>query len=313
MTHLAMGDGAEFDRIRALLSHFGTQAAGIGDDAAVLSIPTGEQLIASVDVAVEAVHFRAEWLAPDEIAWRAMHAALSDLAAMGATPRGVLLSWTLPPDRLQWLDAIAAGSAAAARAAEVPIVGGNLSRGDTLTLGTTVMGSAVHPVSRAGAQVGDRCYVTGRLGGPQAALRAWLAGAQPSAAARERFAHPVARLREGRWLAGAGATAMIDISDGLLADAGHLAAASGVSLAITSALVPVHPDSVHADALRSGEEYELFITAPLIDCAQFERELGTTLTAVGEVRHAEGGPRVRFDTPGDVSRVDSPRGHDHFS
>jgi thiamine-monophosphate kinase len=313
MTHLAMGEGAEFDRIRKLLSHFGSQAEGIGDDAAVLRIPPGEQLVASVDVAVEAVHFRAGWLEPDEIAWRAMHAALSDLAAMGATPRGVLLSWTLPPDRLQWLDAIAKGSAAAARAAEVPIVGGNLSKGDTLTLSTTVMGSAAHPVSRAGAQVGDRCYVTGRLGGPLAALRAWLAGTQPSAAARERFAHPVARLREGRWLAGAGATAIIDISDGLLADAGHLAAASGVTLAFASALVPVHPDSVHADAISSGEEYELLITAPSIDCAQFERELGTTLTAIGEVRYAEGAPRVQFDTPIDISRVDSPRGHDHFS
>jgi thiamine-monophosphate kinase len=232
---------------------------------------------------------------------------------MGAAPRGVLLSWIVPADRLNWLDAIAAGSAAAARVADVPIVGGNLSKGATLSLSTTVLGGTAQPVSRAGARVGDRCYVTGVLGGPHAALCAWLAEAEPSAAARARFARPVARLREGQWLGRAGASAMIDISDGLLSDAGHLAAASNVSLILHERAIPVHPDSRFSDAVRSGEEYELLLTAPSIDCAAFQRETGVPLTEIGRVDRADEAPAVRFDTSTSAARVDSPRGHDHFT
>jgi thiamine-monophosphate kinase len=314
MTHIALADGAEFDRIRELLGIFGGHAVGIGDDAAQLVLPPGEALFASVDATVEDVHFRAHWVTPAEVGWRAVQAALSDLAAMGATPVGVLLAWCLPAHRTSWLAPLADGTLQAVRDAGVPIVGGNLTLGSTLCLTTTVLGHARHGVSRAGARVGDVCYVTGELGGPGAAVAAWQGAAEPSPAARERFVRPRARLLEGQWLAAHGASAMVDISDGLVGDARHLAAASAVAIRIDQQAIPLVPGTTAEQALRSGEEYELFVTAPAIDIAAFRAATGTRLTPIGQVVMPTEGPSVLVEVAGDSSaRVDSTRGHDHFS
>lgn len=312
-SHVAMGAGEEFDAIRAMIAVWGAQAKGIGDDAAVLEIPPGEQLVASTDAAIEGIHFRREWLTPTEIGGRAAAAALSDLAAMAAVPRGLLLALAVPKSWRHALSELARGVGNAAAAAGCPIVGGNVSNASELTLTCTVLGSTKEPLRRLGAQAGDVLFVTGALGGPGAALRSLLAGTTPEPGHRLRFAAPVARIREAQWLASRGARAGIDISDGLLADATHLAHASRVSLAIDVASVPRVPGVSARDALSSGEEFELLVAVPpdrasQIDAAAFQRQFGIALAAIGRVR-AGGAGEVAIDG------LDAapPGGHDHFA
>ena len=308
--HLAMSDGAEFDAIRRLLATWDTAAVGVGDDAAVLDIPAGERLVASTDASVENVHFRREWMTPHEIGARAAAAALSDLAAMAAAPRGLLLALGLPDAWRAELEQLARGVGAVAAAAGCPIVGGNITTSRELSLTITVLGSAVLPLSRAGASEGDIVFVTGCLGGPGAALHALLAGRVPLAAHLARFVAPVPRLREAQWLSGRGASAAIDISDGLLADAGHLARASGVSLVLDDRSIPTLADTTVRDALGSGEEYELLITAPAPaewDTGEFSRAFGIALTAIGTVGPREATPVILRNSVAGVAG-----GHDHL-
>jgi thiamine-monophosphate kinase len=285
-THLPLGPGAEFDAIRALLREWGPHATGVGDDAALLTVPPGEQLVVSTDASVEGVHFRREWMSAAEIGERAASAALSDLAAMAATPLGMLLALAVPASWQDALVELARGVGAAAAGARCPIVGGNLTRATELSLTITVLGSTATPVRRARARVGDRVFVTGRLGGPGAALRALLAGGDPAPEHRARFVAPVPRLAEARWLASHGVHAAIDISDGLLADAAHLARASGVSISIDLRSIPCAEGVAPSDAAASGEEYELLVTAPVsaaLGVEAFAREFGLPLTEIGRV------------------------------
>lgn len=282
--HLPLGPGAEFDAVRALLAQWGDRARGIGDDGAVLDVPAGSKLVVSTDTTVEAVHFRREWLTPEEIGWRATMAALSDLAAMAATPLGVLLALTVPGAWRAQLGALAQGIGEATARCEVPIVGGDVTDGDRLALAITVLGHAVLPLSRGGARVGDTIYVTGRLGGPGAALAAWLGGASPAPAHRARFAHPEARVAASRWCAANGATAAIDLSDGLAGDLAHIAAASGVACAIDLDRLPLIDGVTPRAALVSGEEYEVLVTAPALDGTAFAAaHEGLPLTPIGRV------------------------------
>ncbi|CAN5435549.1 thiamine-phosphate kinase [soil metagenome] len=308
--HVAMGGGAEFDLIRRLLDTWGPRASGIGDDAAVIDVPHGERLVASTDASVENVHFRREWMSPREVGARAATAALSDLAAMGARPLGLLLALALPERWERDAEAIADGVGVTASRVACPIVGGNVTRGEELTLTVTVLGCATRPITRAGAREGNIIFVTGRLGGPGSALASLLAGAVPQADALARFIAPSARIDEGRWLAERGATAMIDISDGLIADANHLANASGVSLSLDETSVPclggVEPNA----ALVSGEEYELLVAIPsdiAIDTAAFQQEFGIALTRIG-VSVPRGNSAVLARTSRDVAG-----GHDHLA
>lgn len=309
--HLPLGDGREFDAIRGMLDAWGPRASGVGDDAAVLTVPPGEELVVSTDASVEGVHFRREWMSPRELGERAAAAALSDLAAMAATPLGILLALAVPVGWQDDLLEVARGVGAAAARARCPIVGGNLTRGTELSITITVLGSAATPLRRIGAAVSDRVFVTGRLGSSGAALRAFLAGGQPSAADRARFVAPVPRLDEARWLAAHGAHAAIDISDGLLADAMHLARASGVTLAIDLAALPCVEGVSAADAAASGEEYELLVAFPshvLVNAVAFERTFALPLSEIGRV--VERGPEpVQLAAGGPPARV---RGHDHL-
>jgi thiamine-monophosphate kinase len=310
--HVPMGPGKEFDAVRALLSQWGTAAQGVGDDGAVLDVPAGSRLVVSTDTTVEDVHFRRAWLSAEEVGWRAAQAALSDLAAMAATPLGVLLALTVPANWRSELAALAEGIAKATRAAGAPIVGGDVTDGDRLALSITVLGHAAHPLSRAGAQPGDLLYVTGALGGPGAALAAWERGDAPLGAHRARFAAPEARITAGLWLAAHGAHAAIDLSDGLAGDVAHLAAASGVSCVLDLNAVPC-VDGVNVDqALASGEEYELLLAAPAIDLQAFRRALPTlALTTVGRVEAARGAGEVRAERDGLPATL--PGAHDHFA
>lgn len=298
--------------IAAALARWGDLASGIGDDCALLDIPAGRRLVLSVDTSVEGVHFRRAWLTAAEIGYRATTAALSDLAAMGAQPGGVAIAVVLPASWRGEFLALCDGIGEAARTAGAPIVGGDLSRGAELSLALTVVGHVGVPLMRRGARAGDELWVTGRLGGPGAAVTAWESGTEPSTADRARFAHPVARLAAAQWLVANGATAGIDISDGVVADAGHLAAASGVQMIIDLEKLPVVDGVSVEQAAHSGEEYELLITAPpTFDHAAFTAACGLPLTRIGRVTAPAPGRRA-VETLHHGAHVDVPRGSDHF-
>ena len=306
--NLRLGPGAEFDTVRVMLARWGALAHGVGDDAALLDVPAGSRLVVSTDTSVENVHFRRDWLSAEEISYRSAAAALSDLAAMGATPIGMVIALTLTDAWRAQIVRLADGFAAASRDLRAPIVGGDLTSGSELSISLTVLGSVEHALSRSGARDGNTLWVTGNLGGPLLALRAMERGEAPLPYHRERFARPVPRLREGRWLAANGATGMIDCSDGIAADASHLAAASGVRIVLDLDRLPLMRGATPLEAAQSGEEYELVVTAPgTLEHRAFEREFGVPLTAVGHVEDAG------LDTPaveawsGGV-RVPLPRG-----
>ena len=307
---IALGPGGEFDLVRTLIARFGDAGRGIGDDAGALHAPPGETLLVSTDVAVEDVHFRRGWLTPSEIGYRAATAAFSDLAAMAAIPRAMVVALTLPKHWRGEAAGIAEGLARAAIACDAVIIGGDVSDGPVLTLAVTVIGSAARPLARSGARPGDGIWITGRLGGPAVALQAFEAGVSPSSEARERFAAPRARVREARWLAVHGATAAIDVSDGLASDLAHMAAASGVRIVLDLDRVPVFPGATEADASAGGEEYEIAVAAPhSLDAMAFEQAFALPITRVGTVGGEPAGVvarRAGVDVP-------SPRGFDHFA
>jgi thiamine-monophosphate kinase len=305
-----LGPGKEFDAVRELLEGWGERAAHAGDDAAVVDFPPNERLVVSTDVSNENVHFRREWLSPEEIGWRATVAALSDLAATAAKPVGLVSAMTVPGTWRDVLAGIGEGIGRASSAFACPILGGDLSAGTELSIAVTVLGSTTNPLMRSGARAGDVLYVTGMLGAPGEAVRAWNEGKPPLPRARARFAHPVPRIREALWLADHGCTAAIDISDGLVADARHIAAASGMTLTVVLDAVPCFDDVTPQDAAASGEEYELLVAGPItLDFDAFAREFGITLTRVGEVN--PGPPHVTVIHGG--KRVEFGGGYDHFS
>jgi thiamine-monophosphate kinase len=274
----------------------------------------------STDVSVEGIHFRTAWLDPEEIGWRAAAAALSDLAAAGADCIGLLAALTVPgeADAAQ-LVAVMRGVGSAVGSVGGRVLGGDLSRGPGWSLAVTVVGRAERPLSRHGAGAGDGLWVTGLLGGARAAVRCWKAGSEPPATARHAFAHPLPRLDAGQWLAAHGASAMIDLSDGLGADAGHLAAASGVAIEVDVGAVPVSPAVLDRDgeepaalfAARGGEDYELLAALPpgfgAAEARAFEADCGIPLTRVGSVSAGSGARLVFEGKPVDV------RGYDHFA
>jgi thiamine-monophosphate kinase len=307
--NIELGPGKEFDLVRALLDEWGKSAQHIGDDAAIVQVPEGEKLVVTTDTSVDGVHFRQNWLNHFEIGYRATAAALSDLAAMAARPLGIVIALTLPEaDRLE-ARALATGIREGASAVLCPIVGGDLSSGKTLSLTITALGSVKHPLSRAGAKAGQRVYVTGRLGGPAAAVRAWLAEKEPTERDRARFANPCPRIEPAIGLAQRGATSAIDISDGLIADLAHVAAASKVRIEVDIDLIPRVPGVSPIEAANSGEEYEVVVTAPAIDTEQFSAEFGLELTEIGRV--VAGAPGI--DLLQSAKKIAAPPGFDHFA
>jgi thiamine-monophosphate kinase len=315
---MKLGPGAEFDRIRRVIQALGAQGVGLGDDCGL--IREGEEFFAlSTDVSVEGVHFRPQWLRPEEVGWRATASALSDLAAEGALPVGILCAVTMPARSPEaHLLELMSGVGAAAKYAGTLILGGDMSSGPAWSVAVTVVGRTRAPVTRGGAEPGDRLWVSGTLGGARAALEAWRRGDVPAPGARARFSHPEPRIAAGRWLARHGARAMIDLSDGLGGDAGHLAAASEVALEIDLATVPLAPE-VPAEAERlgvtpqqfaaeGGEDFELLVALPpRFDAAgAFARDCGIGLTQIGTVGKGTG---VRFLLNG---REIILKGYDHF-
>jgi thiamine-monophosphate kinase len=293
-------------------------SVGSGDDAAV-TVP-GAATATSVDAVVDGVHFRRGEAAPAQIGHKALATALSDLAAMGAEAGEAYVVAGVPPDlgEDEFLDLLD-GMLALAAETGTTLAGGDLTRAPALILALTVVGHAASPellVSRGGAEPGDVLVLSGELGGAAAGLllleRPELAAAVPAETAerlRRRQLEPVPRLRTGAALAGAGARAMIDLSDGLAGDAGHLALAGGTAVRIDAAALPLAKGvaEVAAAAGRNplelaaggGEDYELLAALPPQRLAEASVAIGeaeeTMLTPIGEVLAGEG---VEIRLPG---------------
>ncbi|WP_310534477.1 thiamine-phosphate kinase [Novosphingobium sp.] len=248
-----MKELAFIEALRALAVHPG--ARGLNDDAAVLEVG-GETIVLTHDSMVEGVHFLAGQ-DPADVAWKLVATNISDLAAKGAEPIGVLLGYQLAQDDARFV----AGLAEALDHYGAKLLGGDTTGANgPQSLGLTAIGRATFtPVpSRSGAEVGDAIWLTGSVGGAMAGLEALKVGSGDSTAYRR----PQARLAEGLALAPQ-VTAMMDVSDGLLLDALRMATASAATFAIDSAAVPIAvPESRRAEALRWGDDYELLFTLP---------------------------------------------------
>ena len=314
---LGLGAGGEFDRLRAVFRRLGAAASSLGDDCALIPIG-GRTLAVSIDLSLEGVHFRTDWLSFREIGWRAAAGALSDLAAEGAQPLGVLVSLGVPgngqrrPGNASPAVEIMAGVGAATRRVGAHVLGGDLVRSPRYLVDVCVLGIAARPVRRRGARPGDGVWVTGRLGGAGLALERVRARRQLPPALRRRFARPVPRIAAGRWLARRGARAMIDLSDGLAGDAGHVAAASGVRIAIELARIPCWPGVTPLAAAGSGEEYELLVALPRRfterHARAFRRATGVSLTRIGACTAGRGLLMIENGRP-----ITPPGGFDHFA
>lgn len=282
---------------------------GIGDDAAVLRVPPGQDLVAAIDTMVEGVHFLPGTAAVD-LGWKALATNLSDLAAMGATPAWALLALTMPRADAVFVRSFAEGFAQLAQTHHVALVGGDTTSGP-LSISVAVHGFVPPDMAlqRAGAKVGDIVLVTGTLGDAIAGLLALRDPPQddPTRAALrkvliERITRPVPRVAAGIALRGL-ANSCVDISDGLLADLGHICAASGVSAELDAPLLPrsyalreLHGEAQSLEfALNGGDDYELCFTVPPEHLEQTLADLGRVgcgVTWIGRIVAGEG-VRVR--------------------
>jgi len=313
VTATPLGPGPEFDRIRAIAAVLGSRATGLGDDCAIVRVGT-KTLALSTDASVEGVHFRREWLSLEEVGWRATAGCLSDLAAAGALPIGVLVALTMPAaDPPAAFASVMDGVGRVVTSVGGTVLGGDLTKGDVRSITVTGIGRVESVIGRQGARPGDELWVTGELGGARAAWMAMQAGREPDTAARARFALPVPRVAAGRRLVEGGARAMIDLSDGLAGDARHLAAASRVMLRIDLAQLPCHPAArVEAEtqgepaevfAAKGGEDYELLVVMP----PGATGNVGIAWSRIGQVESGEG---VVLELAG---RAVALEGYDHFA
>ena len=292
-------------RIRAALDR--ERAASLvanGDDAAVFKLNGATAL--SVDTCIESTHFRRAWLSMQDIGWRSQVAALSDLTAMGAEPRFVVIALTTPKNFSDGeLDALSEGIGEALDAAGACLIGGNVSASDLLSITTTAIGEHKRdPVKRSGAKVGDGLYVTGSLGATGAGLASLLAKEHVEKAILA-WRRPPLRTSLAVQLASC-ASACIDISDGLGQDLAHLARASDVGFVVEAESIPIAPcistePPGYQQAWRSGEEYELLFTAA--------REPNFEATQIG---YACKKPGVRLLLHGEEIDPGHEHGFDHF-
>ncbi|MBT5361407.1 MAG: thiamine-phosphate kinase [Gammaproteobacteria bacterium] len=293
-------NAAEFTLIREYFSghpsYHSDTVLGIGDDAALLQLPSDHQLVVSIDTMVEGVHFFPD-VDPAALGHKLLAVNLSDLAAMGAEPRWATLALTLPESNPEWLKPFSEGLFALAQQHKVDLVGGDTTRGPlTLTLqvhGIVPRGKAI---TRAGAELGEQICVTETLGAAGYALQQLQQG-EEAIAIRHHLERPTPRIEVGLLLR-EHATAMIDLSDGLLADLGHITERSGVGAELDLEAIPVHPALSHLTtdqqlnlALTAGDDYELCFTLPaeLVEGVRQQlRAMNCKMSVVGEVQSGGG-------------------------
>ena len=299
-----VGEFGLIDRVLLALTETGVEPdpehgvlVGPGDDAAVIAAPDG-RVVVSTDVLVEGRHFRRDWSSGYDVGVRAAAANLADIAAMGAHPTALTIGLAAPIDLpVAWTLELARGLAAEAAAAGAVVVGGDMVRSETLVISVTALGrlDGRPPVLRSGAMPGDLVVIAGRLGWAAAGLRLLTDGVSegPLVDAHRRPAPPYGW---GPRLASLGATAMLDVSDGLLQDAGHIAAASGVAidLHLDALRALAGPGITDEDLLTGGDDHPLLATLPA--GTQVDGPLlvglvheGTGVTVDGRLREGSGG------------------------
>ncbi|AAZ19918.1 thiamine-phosphate kinase [Psychrobacter arcticus 273-4] len=283
-----------FLQMQAAQSTHNDVEKGIGDDAAVIALPQGARLVSCIDTLVQGRHFSADWEQVNKLAfaigYKAVAVNISDIAAMGAMPHSILLALALP-QRLaneQWLTEFAKGLFHACQLFGVTLIGGDTTRNETLILSVSAQGllaAATPAVYRSGAQVGDKVYVSGTLGDAAYALR------YPDNAVGIELAHrlhmPTPRIQLGTALAKLGASSMIDISDGLYQDLGHICEQSHIAMRLNLDSLPTSSPLASVDLserllcqLAGGDDYELAFTLP----AHIEPPIGNTpVTYIGDV------------------------------
>ena len=320
---MSLAEFALIDRIRARSKGREDIVLGIGDDAALLQPLAGHWLAVTADTLNSGVHFPTE-TRPADIGWKTLAVNLSDLAAMGATPAWGTLALSLPSAEAEWIDAFADGFFALADAHDWRLIGGDTTRGP-LSLSVTAFGQVPHgqALRRDGAQAGDDIWVSGTLGDAAGALQLWKRGEldvtritpDPTIEfLRQRLLRPTPRIALGLSLRGL-ASAAVDVSDGLLADLGHIAESSDVAVRVDVTQIPLSvplrgalgDDGALRSALHGGDDYELCFTAPRslrTTLGSLSRGVSPPLTLIGAVStgtgvHCEG--------------YSGPRGYEHFS
>jgi thiamine-monophosphate kinase len=315
MSATTVGDAGEFGLIEALMGRFPTTASvllGPGDDAAVVATPDA-RVVASTDLLVEGRHFRRDWSSAHDVGRKAAAGNLADLVVMGARPLALLVGLGAPPElTTSWALELADGLAQECARLGATVVGGDLVRSDAIVLAITALGDLEGraPVTRAGARPGDAVAVAGRLGWSAAGLTVLGRGFRSPRALADAHRVPDPPYEAALAAARSGATSMIDVSDGLVQDAGHVARASGGVLAIRTELLEVASPLADAAAafnldpigwvLTGGEDHAVLATFPP------ELVLPEGFVLVGEVREGEPGvlvDEVAFTRPG---------GFDHF-
>lgn len=315
MTGVALGEFALIDRY---FRDRGAQRAdvllGVGDDGALLRLPPGEDLVAVSDTLVDGVHFPSG-SDPRSVGHRALAVNLSDIAAMGGTPRWALLSLTLPSVDEAWLEAFAAGFGDLALGHGVALVGGDTTRGP-LTIGVQVLGSvpAGQGLRRSGARAGDALFVSGTPGDAAAGLASLMGRSEgtddptDAAAFEARFLFPTPRVALGQALLPL-ASACIDVSDGLVGDLGKLAAASGCAAVLDVDALP--STAPRHCVLHGGDDYELLFTVPPARVAAVAALPG--VTRIGEMRAGDGVTLREAGRETAAASAAGPAGYDHFA
>jgi thiamine-monophosphate kinase len=307
-----LADVGEFGLIDALRPLFGQSdqvILGPGDDAAILAVPSG-QIVVSTDLLVEGRHFRRDWSAAREIGHKAVAQNLADVMAMGGTGTGLVVGFGAPPDLpLAWALELALGLAEESAVVGASVLGGDVTRSDQIVLAVTVLGQCERPVRRDGARPGDVVALAGRIGWAAAGQAVLGRGFRSPRVVVEAHRRPEPPYGEGPRAAELGATAMIDVSDGLLADLGHIAAASRVAIDVRTDAFDV-PEPLQAVGAALGVDPLGFVLTggddhPLAASFPVGVDLPVPWTVIGSVAEGEG-------VTVDGAEWDGPRGNDHF-
>jgi thiamine-monophosphate kinase len=311
---MPLTEKAVIDRIRRAAAKNRRYGIGIGDDCAVLPLPAGHEALITTDFTLEDVHFRRAWHPAASVGHRCLVRGLSDIAAMGGIPRAVFLSLAVPDKLLQrWIDEFIRGLLQLARNSGIPLAGGDTAQSpvgimaDIVVLGSVPAGKAV---LRSGARLGDLIYVTGTVGESVAALNALRDGKKLRPKSRPKHFYPQPRLAVGRYLREKNiATSMIDISDGLSTDLGHICDESEVGAVVYAEGLPgVRSKDDLPLALHGGEEYELLFTAASAQRVP-KTIAGVPITLIGEIVR---GSSMKLAMSDGRTKALKPGGWQHF-
>jgi thiamine-monophosphate kinase len=312
MTLAAAGEFGLIARVTARLGTAPTTLVGPGDDAAVVAASDG-RVVVSTDVLVEGRHFRTDWASAVEIGHRAAAANFADVVAMGAVPTALLVALCLPRDLdARWVDQLADGLAAECETVGAAVVGGDISSSSVITIAVTALGDLEgrDPVLRSGARPGDVVAMAGRIGLAAAGHTVLSRGFRSPKPLVEAYRQPAVPYAAGRAAATLGATSMIDISDGLLADLGHVAEASNVGIDVQRSAFQVTQAMVDAGSALGVDPYVWMLTGgddhPLVATFPPKTSLREDWTVIGRVVDGSG---VTVDGK---AYTDGSRGWDHF-